>query len=94
MSAAADGDETVPLADLPPGATGEVASLDERGPLGRRLFDLGFVPQTPVRVVRRAPLGDPVVYALRGTNLCLRRVDAERIRVRRVDAERIRVRRS
>ena len=74
---------TQSLADLPPGATGQVESVDETGPLGRRLLDLGFTPQTLVRVVRRAPLGDPVVYELRGTRLCLRRSEAHRIRVRR-----------
>jgi ferrous iron transport protein A len=31
--------------------------------------------------VRRAPLGDPVVYELRGYHLCLRRSEATRIRV-------------
>ena len=82
MGSTIDRDETVSLADLPPGATGEVESVDEQGPLGSRLFDLGFAPRTAVRVVRRAPLGDPVVYELRGTRLCLRRADAARIRVR------------
>jgi Fe2+ transport system protein FeoA len=34
-------------------------------------------------VLRRAPLGDPVEYELRGYRLCLRRTEAMRIRVRR-----------
>lgn len=76
-------DETESLADLPPGTTGKVAAVEETGPLGRRLLDLGFSPDTVVRVVRKAPLGDPVVYELRGTRLCLRRTEASRIRVRR-----------
>jgi len=83
MPPKADRDDTVSLADLPPGARAEVESVDEDGPLGRRLLDLGFAPRTQVRVVRRAPLGDPVVYELRGTRLCLRRSEAKRIRVRR-----------
>ncbi|TDI20188.1 MAG: ferrous iron transport protein A, partial [Acidobacteria bacterium] len=45
--------------------------------------DLGFVPGTLVEVRRRAPLGDPVEFELRGTHLCLRRGEAARIRVRR-----------
>ncbi len=51
-------------------------------PAGQRLLDLGFVPETRIRVVRRAPLGDPVLYDLRGTRLCLRRSEAAIIRVR------------
>ncbi|HJO25243.1 MAG: FeoA family protein [Myxococcota bacterium] len=83
MTSRCDQDDSTDLAALPPGATGEVESVDETSPLGRRLADLGFVPRTPVRVVRRAPLGDPAIYELRGTRLCLRRSEAERIRVRR-----------
>jgi ferrous iron transport protein A len=58
--------------------------VDVRGgdPIGQRLLDLGFIPGTEVRVLKRAPLGDPVVYHLRGTRLCLRRSEADRIRVR------------
>ena len=44
-----------------------------------------MLPDTPVRVVRRAPLGGPGVYELRGYQLCLRREDAARVRVRNGD---------
>lgn len=74
---------TVPphLADLPPGTAGRVIAVDAHGPIGRRLLDLGFVPGTEVRVVRRAPLGDPVEYELRGYRVCLRRSEAQQIQV-------------
>lgn len=49
--------------------------------MGRRLADLGFLPGTEVRVVRRAPLGDPTVFELRGFQLCLRRSEAALVRV-------------
>ena len=55
--------------------------------VGRRLSDLGFLPGTAVRVVRRAPLGDPTVYELRGYQLCLRRAEASRIKVVPGDAK-------
>jgi Fe2+ transport system protein FeoA len=66
----------VPLVELAPGARAVVARVDPNVPLGRRLLDLGFVPGTPIRVLRRAPLGDPVSYELRGMRLCLRRSEA------------------
>jgi ferrous iron transport protein A len=50
--------------------------------IGRRLLDLGFIPKTPIAVLRRAPLGDPVSYELRGYRICLRREEAEQILVR------------
>lgn len=46
-----------------------------------RLEHVGFLPGTVVRVERRAPLGDPTVYELRGFRLALRRESAELIDV-------------
>jgi ferrous iron transport protein A len=37
-----------------------------------RLEHVGFLPGTLVKVERRAPLGDPTVYELRGFRLALR----------------------
>jgi ferrous iron transport protein A len=70
------------LADLAPGARAVVVEVDDSTPAGRRLLDLGLVPGTAIRVLRRAPLGDPVEYELRGYRLCLRRREAARVRVR------------
>lgn len=70
------------LAELAPGEGAVVLTVDVSAPIGRRLQDLGFLPGTPVRTIRQAPLGDPVVYELRGTRLCLRRSEARLIRVR------------
>lgn len=72
----------VPLARLRVGSLAVVDAVESGSPVTRRLLDLGFVPGTRVRVLRRAPLGDPTLYELRGTQLCLRRTEAERVRVR------------
>jgi len=48
----------------------------------RRLIDLGFTPGESVAVVRATPLGDPLVVAVRGSQLALRRREAAWIRVR------------
>jgi ferrous iron transport protein A len=71
------------LADLAPGEAGVISSLvDGSGPIGHRLQDLGLLPGTPVCVVRRAPLGDPIEFELRGYRLCLRRREAALVMVR------------
>jgi Fe2+ transport system protein FeoA len=75
--------ELVPLAHLAPGVQAVIEEVNTDNGIGRRLLDLGFVPATPVRVLRRAPLGDPVSYELRGTHMCLRRSEAVHILVRR-----------
>ena len=77
-----NGDETnLSLAELLPGESGRVVRVFDEGPADRRLMDLGLLPETPIRVLRRSPLGDPTVYELRGYRLCLREVDAARVRV-------------
>jgi len=72
----------MPLTDLAPGDEAVVVEIRETGPIGRRLLDLGLLPNTRVKMLRRAPLGDPILYELRGYRLCLRGADAARVRVR------------
>jgi len=71
------------LAELPPGSEGVVCAVDDSFPIASRMLDLGLRPETTVRVVRRAPLGDPIELELRGYRLCLRRCDAGSVIVRR-----------
>ena len=71
--------ELVPLDELVPGDAARIVRVDAGSGVGRRLLDLGFLPGTELRVVRRAPLGDPVTYELRGSRICLRRGEAARI---------------
>jgi ferrous iron transport protein A len=69
------------LDELPLGATAQVVAVEAAEPVRARLLDLGFLPGTAVTFRRRAPLGDPGVYELRGTQLCLRRAEARAVRV-------------
>ncbi len=74
--------EILALNELEPGSEAVVVEVEDTGPISRRLLDLGLLPETPVKVLRRAPLGDPSIYELRGYRLCLRKGDAARVRVR------------
>jgi len=76
---------SISLARLVPGQSAEVKAVDGASPIGRRLLELGFRPGTRLRVIRRAPLGDPTTYELRGSRFCLRRAEAERISVAPLD---------
>jgi ferrous iron transport protein A len=44
-----------------------------------RLAQLGFRSTAQVDVIRRAPLGDPTIYRVQDTELCLRRREAQLI---------------
>jgi ferrous iron transport protein A len=71
----------VALAELAPGDAGVIARVEGDDGIARRLLDLGFIPGTRVTLVRRAPLGDPISFELRGARICLRRSEAARIHV-------------
>ena len=47
---------------------------------------MGITPGTEVRVLKRAPLGDPIEVYLRRYTLTLRAEDARNIHVRKVEA--------
>lgn len=72
------------LAALPPGRSAVVIGYETNGRADslRRLIDLGFGVGETVEVVRRAPLGDPVVYRVCGYEAALRRTEARLIMVR------------
>jgi len=55
---------------------------NQRGAVKRRLVDMGLTPGTVVKLVKVAPMGDPLEVSLRGYELSLRREDAAQIGVR------------
>lgn len=76
--------ETAPLESLADEQSALVAGYDPRmpAPRRRRFEDLGLISGTPVLRERNAPLGDPVVFQVRGTMICIRRAEARWILVR------------
>ena len=69
------------LSDLPAGRSAYVAQMDEPGPMGRRLLDIGFTEGTRVQCLYAAPSGEPRAYLVRGAVIALRREDAARVRL-------------
>jgi len=67
------------LADLLPSQEGQINSIAGIDGIAQRLSEMGFTPGQAVRVVRFAPLGDPMQVRLRGFNVALRRNEARRI---------------
>ena len=72
------------LADLVPGQTAVVCCVRQGQAKRRRLLEMGFVSGTELRLIRTAPLGDPIQVEVRGYQLSLRRADARGILVRGV----------
>lgn len=72
------------LADLTPGESGMVVGIDSKGMLGQRLVDMGLYPGVAAKVVRRAPLGDPIEVDAEGALVNLRREEARFVRVKKL----------
>jgi ferrous iron transport protein A len=72
---------TTDLSKLAVGSSARVAAVGASGPLKRRLMDMGLVPGEVVKVVKVAPLGDPIEISVKSYCLSLRRKEAEGIAV-------------
>lgn len=72
------------LSQLKLGETGVMVALDLPDSVQNHLMHMGFVPSALVKALRRAPAGDPTVYAVDGIEIALRHETASAIRVRLV----------
>ena len=69
------------LSELSIGQTGIITAVGGEGNLRCRLLDMGLIPKTCVKLVKRAPMGDPIEIRLRGYELTIRVEEAERVEV-------------
>lgn len=69
------------LADIAPGNSVVIVEVQGEDALAMRLMEMGLTDGETIRVVGRAPLGDPLEIAIRGYKLSLRKIEAARIRV-------------
>jgi len=69
------------LSEIRVGESGVVVALDLPETVQNHLMHMGFVPDAVVKVLRRAPAGDPTVYSVDGMEIALRHETARAIRV-------------
>jgi ferrous iron transport protein A len=69
------------LADLAVGTRARVIAVKGSDATARRLIEMGVVPGAPVRIIKTAPLGDPLEVRIRSYHLALRRTEAQTISV-------------
>ena len=69
------------LRDIKEGQSARVLTVGGSGALRQHFLDMGIIPGTDVRVVKYAPMGDPVEICLHGYELTLRLDDAGKIDV-------------
>ncbi len=63
------------------GQSATVAKLCGTGAVKRRIMDMGLTKGTEVKVVKVAPLGDPLELNVRGYELSIRKEEAANIEV-------------
>jgi len=74
------------LSELAPGRSGVLKSLPATGTRFLRMREMGLLPGTRIKVVRAAPLGDPLEIEVRGYHLSLRLDEAAKIEIDAVGA--------
>ena len=56
-----------------------MAAINTTGPMKRRIMDMGITPGVEIKVVKVAPLGNPIEVNVRGYELSLRKEEAQQI---------------
>jgi Fe2+ transport system protein FeoA len=67
---------TKALSGLQTGEQGQVVRITAKGPVRRRILEMGITPGTEIRVTGTAPLGDPLKVSVKGYHLSLRKKEA------------------
>ncbi len=78
-------DEIQRLSDLEQETSAVIASIPSGDTSMTRLRELGLLPGTTIKIIRRAPLGDPIEISVRGSLISLRANEAKLIEMRPVE---------
>ena len=69
------------LEHLRPGQSARIEAVGGEGALRQHFLDMGVIPGATVRVMKLAPLGDPMELRIHGYELTLRLADAAKIEI-------------
>lgn len=72
------------LRDLKIGQSAVILKNKTTGAVKQRFMDMGITKGITVKVLKIAPLGDPIEIEIRGYNLSIRKSDAEKIEVEEI----------
>ena len=72
------------LKDLPIGKSASITAVGGEGALRQHFLDMGVIPGARIKLVKFAPMGDPMEFMIHGYELTLRVADAEKIEIKDV----------
>lgn len=73
------------LRDLKTGESGRITVVGGQGALRQHFLDMGVVPGAEIKLMKLAPMGDPMEFRIHGYELTLRLADAEKIEIEPVN---------
>jgi len=73
--------KTIKMREMLNNQKGIIKRVSATGDMGRRIREMGLVPETPIQIRGRAPLKDPVAIKIRDYVLTLRNNEASSILV-------------
>ena len=76
-----ENNNSIYLTDLQDNETAVISNVNGQGAFRKRITEMGFVKGKTVKVIKNAPLQDPVQYEIMGYNISLRRSEAALIKV-------------
>lgn len=74
----------IPLDSLKPGEEAIIRSFARNSAANNYLMELGLMVETPVKLIKFAPMGDPIEICFRNHHLSIRRSEAKSIFVEKV----------
>ena len=75
------------LREVQVGQSAKVIKVHGEGAVRRRIMDMGITRGQTIRVVKVAPLGDPMEITVRNYELSVRKADCEMIEVELLEPE-------
>ena len=72
------------LSNLKKNESGVISEIRLSGSIKRRLSEMGMTPGATVKMLRSAPLGDPIEFRVLNCNISIRKKDAEQIFIHKV----------
>lgn len=73
------------LCDLQRGEKARIIKIGRLGELKKRLVDMGVTAGEIIKLERKAPLGDPQEYIVKGTGIAIRKEDGQNIEVEKIE---------
>ncbi|MDD6815627.1 MAG: ferrous iron transport protein B [Firmicutes bacterium] len=72
------------LRELEIGSTARILSVGGEGSLRQHFLDMGVIPGAEIKLMKLAPMGDPMEFRIHGYELTLRLADAEKIEIEEI----------